>query len=375
MRKRVILPGSTIGILGGGQLGRMTALEAKKMGYRVLCLDPTPNSPCGQVCDGQIVGSFNDLAAAEELAKQSDVIIYEFENISATVVKTLETNYYLPQGSRNLAITQDRVREKGHLVQHGFPVVPYAVIHSPEELDAALNTIGFPAVLKSALGGYDGKGQHVLRTTADIAAARGLLGRGGQFVLEKFVDLVGEVSVIIVRRADGVVSVFPVAENTHRRNILHTTVVPARIDPELGARAIELGRDIASSLQLVGILAIEMFVTAQGIIVNELAPRPHNSGHFSLGACFTSQFEQFVRAVCNLPFGSTDLLYPAVMVNVLGADMPGLMKAIPEMPHHIKLHLYGKTGKLEASRKMGHLLIKSNNPDSAIKWAEEVMRD
>ena len=375
MRKRVILPGSTIGILGGGQLGRMTALEAKKMGYRVLCLDPTPNSPCGQVCDGQIVGSFNDLTAAEELAKQSDVIIYEFENISATVVKILETNYYLPQGSGNLAITQDRVREKGHLVKHGFPVVPYAVIHSPEELDAALNTIGFPAVLKSALGGYDGKGQHVLRTRADFTAVRGLLGRGGQFVLEKLVDLLGEVSVIIARRADGVVSVFPLAENTHRRNILHTTVVPARIDPELGARAIELGRDIANSLQLVGILAIEMFVTAQGIIVNELAPRPHNSGHFSLDACFTSQFEQFVRAVCNLPFGSTDLLYPAVMVNVLGADMPGLIKAIPEMTQHIKLHLYGKTGKLETSRKMGHLLIKSDNPDSAIKWAEEVMRD
>lgn len=375
MSMSVILPGSTIGILGGGQLGRMTALEAKKMGYRVLCLDPTPNSPCGQVCDGQIVGSFNDIAAAEELAEQSDVIIYEFENISATVVKILETRYNLPQGSGNLAITQDRVSEKGHLVQHGFPVVPYAVIYSPEELDAALNTVGFPAVLKSALGGYDGKGQHVLRTKADIAAAMELLGRGGQFVLEKLVDLLGEVSVIIARRADGVVSVFPVAENTHRKNILHTTVVPARIDPELGARAIELGRGIADSLQLVGILAIEMFVTAQGIIVNELAPRPHNSGHFSFGACFTSQFEQFVRAVCNLPFGSTDLLYPAVMVNVLGADMPGLLKAIPKMPHHVKLHLYGKTGNLEPGRKMGHLLIKTYNPDSAIKWAEEVMWD
>ncbi|MDP3487037.1 MAG: 5-(carboxyamino)imidazole ribonucleotide synthase [Bacillota bacterium] len=375
MSKRVVLPGSTIGILGGGQLGRMTAIEAKKMGYRVLCLDPTPNSPCGQVSDGQIVGSFNDLAAAAELAEQSDVIIYEFENISAAVVKILETKYNLPQGSGNLAITQDRVREKGHLVQHGFPVVPYVVIHSPEELDAALNTVGFPAVLKSALGGYDGKGQHVLRTGADIAVAMELMGRGEQFVLEKLVELLGEVSVIVARRADGVVSIFPVAENTHRKNILHTTVVPARITPELGARAVELGRDIANSLQLVGILAIEMFVTAQGVIVNELAPRPHNSGHFSFGACYTSQFEQFVRAVCNLPLGPTDLLYPVVMINILGADMPSLMRAIPKMPHHVKLHLYGKSGKLEQSRKMGHLLIKTNNPDSAIKWAEEVMWD
>ncbi|KAF0196767.1 MAG: 5-(carboxyamino)imidazole ribonucleotide synthase [Bacillota bacterium] len=373
MSKRVILPGSTIGILGGGQLGRMTAIEAKKMGYRVLCLDPTPDSPCGQVSDGQIVGSFNDLAAAEKLAEQSDVLVYEFENISASVVGALEQQYYVPQGSEILSITQHRVLEKGHLAKHLFPIAPYAVVNSEARLICALEQIGYPAVLKSATGGYDGKGQQVLRSQDDIPAAMALCGRGGQFVLEKFVQLLGEVSVIVARNGHGTTSLFPVAENLHRDNILHTTVVPARINASLEEEAQSLAKRIADSLQLVGILAVEMFVTPQGLMVNELAPRPHNSGHFSFGACHTSQFEQFVRAVCGLPFGSTELLFPAVMVNVLGADMPSLMKIIPYLPTNVKLHLYGKSGQAQYGRKMGHLLIKTNEPDLAIEWAEETL--
>lgn len=373
MTKKVILPGSTIGILGGGQLGRMTAMEAKKMGYRVLCLDPTPNSPCGQVCDGQIVGSLDDTDAATRLACESDCIIYEFENISATVVRSLEQSYHVPQGSRLLSITQDRVLEKRHLSGCGLPVAPYRVVASREELEPALESLGYPVVLKSATGGYDGKGQAVLTTAKDIPVALDLLSGGHVFVLEKFVTLLHELSVIVARRQDGQTAVYPVAENVHRHNILHTTVVPARFSEAIAREAVSLAVEVAHSLDLVGVLAVEMFLTPFGLLINELAPRPHNSGHFTFGACFTSQFEQFVRAACNLSLGPTDLLHPAVMVNILGADLPGLMEAFSALPVNVKVHLYGKTGKPEPRRKMGHLLINTRHPDEAIQWAESLL--
>jgi len=370
---KVILPGSTIGILGGGQLGRMTAIEAKKMGYRVVCLDPSANSPCGQVSDEQVIGSFNDITASKELAEQSDVVIYEFENISAHVVAELEKHYYVPQGSFVLTTTQNRILEKEHLAKHNIPLAPYAIVRDAADLTVALQHLGYPSVLKTATGGYDGKGQHVLQGEAEIPAALSLIERGGEFALERFVNLLGEVSVIVARNKAGETSVFPVAENTHRNNILHTTIVPARIDDHIEQQTIYLAQRIADSLELVGILAVEMFITPDGLLVNELAPRPHNSGHYSFGACFTSQFEQFVRAVCGLPLASTELLFPAVMVNVLGADIPSLMQVIPSLPSDVKVHLYGKHGELQPSRKMGHLLIKTTDPTAAIAWAEGVL--
>lgn len=371
MKKSVhtILPGATIGILGGGQLGRMTAMAAKHMGYRVVCLDPQLGSPCGQVCDDQIVAAYDDCQAARVLARQSDVVVYEFENISAAVVAELEQEFYVPQGSFLLGVTQNRIQEKAHLERHGFPVAPYRVVANGAEVAAAALELGYPVVLKSALGGYDGKGQLVLRSSTDLAE----VVLSAPAVLEKFLPLTGEVSVVVARRADGETAAFPVGENVHRHNILHTTVVPARLSRVLQAQATELAIGIAESLGVVGLLAVEMFLTAEGIIVNELAPRPHNSGHYTLGACETSQFEQFVRAVCGLPLGPTTLLYPAVMVNILGEHVTALMSRLSTLPPHVKVHLYGKSGALVPRRKMGHLLIRTDTPDQTITWAEEVL--
>jgi 5-(carboxyamino)imidazole ribonucleotide synthase len=366
---RTILPGGTIGILGGGQLGRMTAMAAKQMGYRVVCLDPQPNSPCGQVCDAQIQGSFDDYTAARALAKQSDVCVYEFENINADVVAELEREFNVPQGSFLLRVTQNRISEKAHLLEQGFPVVPYRVVNGREELAAAAEELKYPVVLKSATGGYDGKGQAVLRSPADLA---GVTISGPQ-VLEKFLTLTGELSVVVARRRDGETAAFPVGENVHRHNILHTTVVPARLSQALQAQATELAIGIAESLGVVGLLAVEMFLTPEGIIVNELAPRPHNSGHYTLGACETSQFEQFVRAVCNLPLGPTTLLYPAVMVNILGEHIASLMTHFAALPPNVKVHLYGKSGAPVPRRKMGHLLLRTHHPESSIAWAERAL--
>ncbi|MBT9176459.1 MAG: N5-carboxyaminoimidazole ribonucleotide synthase [Firmicutes bacterium] len=366
---RTVRLGETIGILGGGQLGRMTAMAAKQMGYRVVCLDPQPNSPCGQVCDLQIVGSFDDYSAARELALQSDVLVYEFESISAAVVAELEQEFHVPQGSRLLEITQNRIKEKAHLLQSGFPVVPYRVVGSSAELAQAAAELGYPVVLKSAIGGYDGKGQAVLTSPADLAG----VAVSGPVVLEKFLALKGEVSVVVARGANGECAAFPVGENVHRGNILHTTVVPARLSASLEKQATQLALCIADSLGAVGLLAVEMFVTEGGIIINELAPRPHNSGHYTLGACYTSQFEQFVRAVCGLPLGPTTLLYPAVMVNILGEHIAALMPRIASLPPEVKVHLYGKSGAPVPRRKMGHLLLRSDAPDETVAWVEEML--
>ncbi|MBT9135249.1 MAG: N5-carboxyaminoimidazole ribonucleotide synthase [Firmicutes bacterium] len=367
-------PGSTIGILGGGQLGRMTAMAAKAMGYQVLCLDPTPASPCGQVCDGQVIGSLSDPAAAFALARQADLVIYEFENIAAEVIRALEEHHHVPQGSRILAIAQNRILEKGHLVAHGFPVAPYRVVHAEEDLAAAVAEVGLPAVLKSATGGYDGKGQLVMRDDNGLSAGLAMVARGGSWVVEEFLEPVQEVSVIIARRASGESRIFPLAENSHRENVLSTTIVPARVSPQVEQKALAHALGIANSLDLVGILAVEMFVTARGVIVNELAPRPHNSGHFSLGACYTSQFEQFVRAVAGLPLGSTDLLYPALMVNILGRDMDSVRENWATLQRAGQVHLYGKSGAPEERRKMGHLLMRTTDPEGAKSWVEGVLR-
>jgi len=378
-------PGSVIGILGGGQLGRMTAMAAKSMGYKVICLDPTPSSPCGQVCDGQIVGSLSDLTAAFALARQSDVLLYEFENIDAAVVRALEAEHCVPQGSKLLALTQNRILEKNYLAAHGFPLAPYRVVRTATDLSGAVAELGLPLVLKSALGGYDGKGQLVIKDSGDVEAAREQVARGGEFVVEQFVELCCEVSVIIARRRGGECAIFPLAENSHRQNVLHTTIVPAQVSSEVAHSALEIAKSIAHSLDLVGILAVEMFVTPQGLLVNELAPRPHNSGHFSFGACYTSQFEQFVRAVADLPLGATDLLYPAVMFNILGEHLNKVYAHWSLLQQKGKVHLYGKTlnacntgdgsfcrGAVGAKRKMGHLLLRSSEHTQDMAWLEDL---
>jgi 5-(carboxyamino)imidazole ribonucleotide synthase len=368
LSNKTILPGATIGIIGGGQLGRMMALAAKAQGFRIAVLEPTADSPCGQVADIEVIGAYDDRTAISKLAEVSDVITYEFENIDADTLGWLCEQAYVPQGPRLLTITQDRIREKAAIQQCGVEVAPYEVVGNMEDLYLKINAIGYPAVLKTARGGYDGKGQLVIREPQDLSKGEPLLEHGA-CVLEKWISFEKEISVIVTRKLDGETSIFPVAENIHQENILFTTIVPARISPDIQCEAVQLAKKLADSLQLIGTLAIEMFVTSDGsIFINELAPRPHNSGHFSIEACMTSQFEQHIRAICNWPLGSTELLKPAVMVNLLGEHLEKLNTEIPTMKDW-KIHLYGKKVS-KIKRKMGHVTILRNSVEDALKETE-----
>jgi 5-(carboxyamino)imidazole ribonucleotide synthase len=360
---KTILPGSTIGIIGGGQLGRMMAPSAREMGYQIAVLDPTPNSPCGQIADTEITASFDDLKAIEQLASISDVITYEFENIDHTALTWLYENTYLPQGTEMLRITQDRETEKNAILQLGVPVAPFKIVITTQELEVAVNEIGLPCVVKTCRGGYDGKGQVVVRQNNEVSLATDLL-QSGKCIVEGWVPFEKELSVIIARSPKGEIKTLPIAENIHVNNILHETIVPARIGQHVAGKAESVARKIAAGLELVGTLAVEMFLVGNEIYVNELAPRPHNSGHYSIEACVTSQFEQHVRAVCNLPLGSTELLTPAIMVNLLGEHVEDALKNI-EVMKNSKVHLYGKK-EAKNKRKMGHITFLGNNVESML---------
>ncbi|RUT30453.1 5-(carboxyamino)imidazole ribonucleotide synthase [Paenibacillus zeisoli] len=380
---KVIAPGSTIGILGGGQLGRMMALAGTNLGYRFVTLEPTPDSPCGQVTD-QITASYSDKVAARELASRSDVITYEFENVDSEVAALLEDLSYVPQGSRLLYTTQHRIREKQAIEAAGVPVAPYREIRSVEELREAVECLGIPSVLKTATGGYDGKGQWVIRSAEEITEAYETLSKAGtELVLEKFIRFDKELSVVAARSPRGEIKTFPVAENIHVDNILHASIVPARIDDSIQEEAERLAARIAESLEAVGLLAVELFLTESGeLFVNELAPRPHNSGHYTMEACKTSQFEQHVRAICNLPLGDTSLLSPVVMVNVLGEHMEAVVQGLvsgtwiegndqdsaPDVAP--KVHLYGKSGSA-AKRKMGHINLLCDNVQEGMNFIQQ----
>ncbi|MBM4764563.1 5-(carboxyamino)imidazole ribonucleotide synthase [Bacillus sp. B15-48] len=369
MSNKVILPGQTIGIIGGGQLGKMMALSAKAMGFRVVVLDPVEDCPCGQVADEQIVGAYYDLQAIEQLADKSDVITYEFENISAEALEWLTSYAYVPQGTKLLKETQNRVTEKAAIQAAGVELAPYAIIEELEDVHLSLNEIGLPAVLKTATGGYDGKGQLVINHPNDLKKAGQLIDQG-TCVLEKWIPFEKEISVIITRNPDGEISVFPVGENIHNNNILHQTIVPARISKTAEEKAVASAEKLAAELHLVGTLAVEMFLTTdEKIYINELAPRPHNSGHYSIEACETSQFEQHIRAVANWPLASTELLKPVVMVNILGQHQEALLEKIPELKDW-KIHLYGKQ-EAKVNRKMGHVTLLRDTVEEAIKEAED----
>ncbi|WP_396389314.1 5-(carboxyamino)imidazole ribonucleotide synthase [Cytobacillus firmus] len=364
-----ILPGQTIGIIGGGQLGRMMALAAKANGFRIAVLDPAEDSPCGQVADFKIIGEYGHLDSIKKLADVSDVVTYEFENISAEALEWLCANAHVPQGSEVLEITQDRTKEKAAIQKAGCVVAPYAVITTEKDIYDNIEKLGYPAVLKTSRGGYDGKGQVVIKSGQDIKKAAELLVNG-VCVLEKWIAFEKEISVIICRNISGEKAVFPVGENVHKENILHQTIVPAMITADAEERAVKAANQLAEALSLVGTLAVEMFLTKDGqIYINELAPRPHNSGHYSIEACETSQFEQHIRAVCNWPLGSTELLKPAVMVNILGEHQEPLIKKIPELDDW-KIHLYGKKDA-KYKRKMGHVTLLRNSAEEAIEEAEK----
>ncbi|CCF15035.1 5-(carboxyamino)imidazole ribonucleotide synthase [Brevibacillus laterosporus] len=372
-KQKQIKPGSTIGLLGGGQLGRMITLAGRAMGYRFVVLDPTEDSPCGQVSDRQIVAGYDDQLAARKLAQLSDVITYEFENVDAGVAAILEEEAFVPQGSKLLGITQHRVKEKTTIQVYGLPVAPFRIVASAEDVREAVAELGLPAVMKTATGGYDGKGQWVLRSLEEIEEAFSYLAKAKtELIVEKFIPFTKELSVIVARNVSGEVAVFPTAENIHRDNILHQSIVPARIDIKIQQQAEQIAIELAEKLEMVGLLAVEMFLTKEGeLYINEMAPRPHNSGHYTMDACLTSQFEQHIRAISNLPLGSTKLLSPVVMVNILGEHVAPLLTKIDQLPKKAKLHLYGKQEAKE-KRKMGHINLVAESVDVALQQAEKL---
>ncbi len=352
-----ILPGQTIGIIGGGQLGQMLTFAAKQAGFKVVILDPTPACPAAQAADEQIVAPYDDRDAIERLATQADVLTYEFENVDLAALEAVSDRVSIPQGTELLRITKDRIREKTFLRDSGLRTAAFAPVNSADELRQAVATIGLPAILKTCEGGYDGKGQVTLRTVADLDSpvVREILA-AGQCILEQMVAFTCECSVMVGRSVSGEVAVFPVSENIHRNHILHESIVPARISPKLRDEATQVAQKIAAKLNLCGILGVEMFMGKDGhVYVNELAPRPHNSGHYSIEACDFSQFAVHNRAICDWPMPEVHLLQPVVMVNVLGQHVEGVRRLIATKPQW-HFHDYGKA-EARRDRKMGHVTV------------------
>jgi 5-(carboxyamino)imidazole ribonucleotide synthase len=366
MSPSVIPPGSTVGVLGGGQLGRMFAMSARRLGYRVHTLSPEHDTPTGQIADVEIHAPYDDLDAVRAFAHEVDVVTFEFENVPAAAAAAAEQHAIVRPSGHALFIAQHRLREKTFLASLGLPVTPFAPVRSAGELAAAIATIGCPSILKTAALGYDGKGQMAIRQATEADAAWSALGRQ-EAILEAFIDLDREISVIGARGVDHAWSHFDPIENTHRHHILDVSVAPASIPAGLAAQAVEATRAVMEALDFIGILCIEFFVTRAGVLlINELAPRPHNSGHLTFDACRTSQFEQQLRAVCGLPLGAADLLQPAAMANLLGdlweGGTPKWTRAL-SMPA-VKLHLYGKATH-RAGRKMGHLTALAASAEAA----------
>ncbi len=366
MPEQTILPGSTVGVLGSGQLGRMFAIAARRMGYRVHTFSPDTDTPTGQVADREIVGDYADLDAVRAFAREVDVITFEFENVpSATAATAAEFVPVRPDGSV-LHITQNRLREKTFLAQRGFPVTPFRAVRSPADLEAARRELGEPGILKTADFGYDGKGQ--IRVESGIAVP---LSASAEYIYESFIDFEREVSVVAARGAEGALAHWGVIQNVHRNHILDVSSSPADLPPEIASAAVRITCAVLESFNVVGVLCAEFFLTKSGnLLINELAPRPHNSGHLTFDASLTSQFEQQLRAVCGLPLGGTDLLQPAAMVNLLG-DLWTTRKpdwAAACANPNIKLHLYGKMDA-RPGRKMGHMTALANSADQAKRIA------
>ena len=356
---RVIGPGAALGVLGSGQLGRMFCIAARRMGYRVHTFSPEEDTPTGQVADVEVTASYVDLDALQAFAAQVEVVTFEFENVPIAALDAIEMHAPIRPSAVALHTAQQRAREKTFLADRGYPTAPFARAETFDELWAAVARIGTPSIVKTAAFGYDGKGQHKVTTPADVEHIWTAIGHQ-EAVIEKYVDLQTEISMIVARGVDGKIVEYPPFENRHRNNILDVTTAPAGVSPEIAASARDIAREILIDLQYVGVLCVEFFLTTGGeLLVNELAPRPHNSGHLTFDAAVTSQFEQQVRAVCGLPLGSTELVRPAAMANLLG-DLwsdgePNWAAACGGYPD-VKLHLYGKSNPRPA-RKMGHLTV------------------
>ena len=366
-----VLPGATVGVLGSGQLGRMLALAARRMGYRAHVFSPDSDSPTGQVADKEWSATYDDLEAVGEFARSVDVVTLEFENVPAITVEEVSKVVPVRPGLKALQTAQNRLREKTFLRDGGFPVAPFREVPELVALDGALREIGVPAVLKTAGFGYDGKGQSKIEVAEDADKAWSALG--GEAILESWVSFEKEVSVVAVRRLDGSFAHYGAVENTHRNHILDVTVAPADVSPEVEREAVEIARGIFEELEIVGTACVEFFVTGDGkLLVNEIAPRPHNSGHWTIEGAVTSQFEQQLRAVCGLPLGSTGRERPAAMANLMGdlwyAREPD-WDAVCSLAD-VKLHLYGKA-EARPGRKMGHLTAVAETPEAAAQKVRE----
>ena len=366
----MILPNSTIGMLGGGQLGRMFVSAAHDLGYRVIVLEPDPYSPAGLIADEHIVAAYDDSEAMATLAQQCAVITTEFENIPARVLETLSATCPVYPNATCVEKAQDRKVEKAFILSCGLLPVPYGSISTYSEIAPAVNKINFPAIMKTARFGYDGKGQCRVNSLEEVQQAYNNFNRQ-PCVLEQMIDLKCEISVILARNEAGQSQCFPVAENIHIDGILHQSIVPARVDNDIMHAATVAAKRIADKMDYIGVVAVEFFISQKDeLLVNEIAPRTHNSGHYSMDACITSQFEQQVRAICGLPFADSRLLSPVVMTNILG-DLWDLSLETPTLnatpifnSSTSKLHLYAKN-KARAGRKMGHFNTLADSTDAA----------
>jgi 5-(carboxyamino)imidazole ribonucleotide synthase len=363
-----ILPGAAVGVLGSGQLGRMFAIAARRMGYRVHTLSPDTDTPTGQIADVEVVADYDDLDAVRQFARNVRVVTFEFENVSAAAAQAAAEFAPVRPAGKVLHVTQHRLREKTFLRDAGLPVTPFRAVRNAEELATALRELGVPGVLKTAGFGYDGKGQTKIVSAEDAAAA--LAGaKGAEMIYEAFIDFDREVSVVAARGLDGDFAHWGVIENRHRNHILDVSITPTDLPPAIVNRAVEIARTVLEKLDVVGVLCVEFFLTKQGgLLINELAPRPHNSGHLTFDASLTSQFEQQLRAACGLPLGSTQLLRPAAMANLLGdlwnEGEPNWAAAAGFAD--VRIHLYGKASA-RPGRKMGHLTALADTPAEAAR--------
>jgi 5-(carboxyamino)imidazole ribonucleotide synthase len=372
VKAKPILPGSAVGVLGSGQLGRMFAIAARQMGYRVQTFSPDPDTPTGQVADVEAGAPYEDLEAVRRFARGVKVVTFEFENVPAATAAAAAEHAPVRPAGQVLHTTQNRLREKTFLSRNGFPVTPFRPVRTAADLEAAVAELKLPGVLKTAAFGYDGKGQRKLGSPADVGDAAKALG-GAEWVYEAFVDFEREVSVVAARGTDGAFAHWGVIANDHRNHILDLSVAPAPVPEGIARQAVDVARGVLEQLDVVGVLCVEFFVTRDGrLLVNELAPRPHNSGHLTIDASATSQFEQQLRAVCGLPLGTAELRRPAAMAQILGdqwADGEPDWPAALAFPG-VKLHLYGKA-EPRTGRKMGHLTALA---DSATDAAALVLR-
>ena len=386
--KKPLLPPANIGILGSGQLGRMLAIAARQMGYRVHVFSPDRQSPTGQIADREFIAAYDDLDAVRRFAQSVEVVTYEFENVPAETAVTCAQFAPLHPGPQALHIAQNRLREKEFMVQHGLPVAPFVAVGSLAGLLVGLEEIGAPAILKTTTSGYDGKGQEkIVNRQSSIVNRHWDAIHHQPAILEAFVDFEREVSVVAARGADGSFAHFGVIANDHANHILDVSTAPADVPPAVAKEGETMARAVLEALDVVGVLCVEFFLTGDGrLLINEIAPRPHNSGHLTIEACATSQFEQQLRAICGLPLGDTTYLKPAAMANLLGDLWPQPTSQNPQseirnpkspnwtavLAHHpaVKLHLYGKT-EARPGRKMGHITALADSGEEAAHIVRE----